>query len=117
MENKHRRGSATVAFLIGAVAGGVAALLLAPQSGAQTRSRLKRGAHNLRERGADLAHRGEERAETVAGALKGAASEAKRTYRSEIEKQREIRVASDEDTKRVGETEMAGNKPRIGAQS
>lgn len=117
MENKPRRGSATVAFLIGAVAGGVAALLLAPQSGAQTRGRLKQGARDLREKGKNLAHRGEETAQTVTGAIKGAVSDAKSTYRSEMDKQREGRAASGQEPNRFGETEMAGNKPRTGAQS
>jgi gas vesicle protein len=112
MENNHRRGSATVAFLLGAVAGGIAALLLAPQSGAQTRSRLKRGARDLREKGAHLAHRSEERVEIAAGAIKDAVSDAKHTYRSELDKQREARAASGQETRRSAEAEMAGNKPR-----
>jgi len=115
MENNQRRGSATVAFLVGAVAGGVAALLLAPQSGAQTRSRIKRGALDLRAKGQRLAHRGEQGAETVTGTVRDAVSEAKNTYRSEIDKQREGRAAAE--LRRVGETEMAGIKPRTGAQS
>lgn len=41
------RGSAAVAFVVGAVAGGVAALLLAPQSGTQLRRRIKNGAGEL----------------------------------------------------------------------
>ena len=98
MENNQRRGSGMIAFLIGAVAGGVAALLLAPQSGAQTRSRLKRGARDLRDKGAHLAHRGERGAEGVADAIMGAASEAKHGFRDE-------------------QRETAGNKSRTGSQS
>lgn len=117
MENKQRLGSATVAFLLGAVAGGVAALLLAPQSGAETRNRLKRGARDLREKGADLTHRGEERVQTVTGVIKDAVSDAKHSYRDEIEKQRDSRTASGHEIKRSVETDLTGTKPRIGAQS
>ncbi len=117
MENNHRGGSATVAFLLGALAGGVAALLLAPQSGAETRGRLKRGARDLREKGTDLAHRGEERMHTVTGAIKDAVSDAKHSYRDEIDKQRESRVGSGHETKRSVETDMGSTKPRTGAQS
>jgi gas vesicle protein len=117
MENNQRRGSATVAFLIGAVAGGVAALLLAPQSGAETRNRLKRGARDLREKGADLKLRGEERAATVTSVIRDAVSDAKHSYRDEIDKQRESRAASGHETKRSVETDLGGIKPRTGAQS
>lgn len=88
MENNDRKGSVAFAFLVGAMAGGVAALLFAPQSGAQMRRRLKRGADNLREEGAHLAREVEEKAETISGAIKGAASEARNTYRDELERQR-----------------------------
>jgi gas vesicle protein len=78
------RGSVAVAFLIGAVAGGVAALLFAPQTGAQTRGRIKRGALDLRDRGGQLAHDMQDHA----GNLKGAVSEARNTYRDEMDKRR-----------------------------
>ena len=74
MENNQRRGSGALAFLIGALAGGLAAVLLAPQSGAETRDRLKRGARDLREKGSQLAHRGEKRAEKVTDAFKSTGS-------------------------------------------
>jgi gas vesicle protein len=78
------RGSVAVAFLIGAVAGGVAALLFAPQTGAQMRGRIKRGAIDIRDRGGDFARDMQGRA----GNLKGAVSEARNTYRDEMDKQR-----------------------------
>jgi len=84
MENNDRRGSTAVAFLLGAMAGGIAALLFAPQTGAQMRGRLKRGARDLRDRGAHLAHETGEKA----GMVKGAASEARAAYRDEMEKRR-----------------------------
>ena len=78
------RGSVAVAFLIGAVAGGVAALLLAPQSGAQTRGRIRRGARDMRERGGNLAQDLHDRAENIRGTV----SEARTAYRDEMEKRR-----------------------------
>jgi len=87
MENNNGsspRGSVALAFLIGAVAGGVAALLLAPQTGVQMRGRIKRGARDMRERGGNLAHDMQDRA----GNMKGAASEARTAYRDEMEKRR-----------------------------
>lgn len=105
------KGSAMTAFLLGAVAGGITALLFAPQTGAQMRGRLRRGAHDLREKGKHIAHE----VEDTTGAMKSAASEARSTYRSEVEKQREGRATTGQETKRYGETEIAGIKPRAGA--
>jgi gas vesicle protein len=108
------KGLPLAAFLIGALAGGVTALLFAPQTGAQVRGRLKRGAHDLREKGESLAHEVEgavkERAETVTEAMKTAVSDAKSAYKDE-------RRAAGSDTKRYGETETSGNRARTGTQS
>ena len=87
MENNNSssaRGSVAVAFLIGAVAGGLAALLFAPQSGAQMRGRIKRGARDMRDRGGQLAHDMQDHA----GNMKGAVSEARAAYRDEMDKRR-----------------------------
>ena len=87
MENNNgssAKGSVAVAFLIGAVAGGIAALLLAPQTREQIRGGIRRGARDLRERGANLAHDVQDRAEH----MKGAASEARTAYRGEMDKRR-----------------------------
>jgi gas vesicle protein len=84
MENNNRRGSTAVAFLLGAMAGGITALLFAPQTGAQMRGRLKRGAKDMRQRGEHLVHEAGEKA----GMIKGAASEARTAYRDEMDKQR-----------------------------
>ena len=67
------RGSVAVAFLIGAVAGGIAALLLAPQTRAQVRGRIRRGTRDVRD-GADD--------------MKGVVSEARTAYRDEMDKRR-----------------------------
>jgi len=87
MENNNSgnsRGTVAVAFLIGAMAGGIAALLFAPQTGAQMRGRIKRGANDMRQRGEHLVHEAGEKA----GMMKGAASEARIAYRDEMDKRR-----------------------------
>jgi gas vesicle protein len=43
-------GGAVTGFIIGALAGGITALLLAPRSGAETRARFRRVAEDSRER-------------------------------------------------------------------
>ena len=73
--------SAAVVFVIGAVAGGVTAMLLAPQSGAQLRRRIKDGADELKT--AARVNAG-----AVTGAVKGAVSQAKHTYHDELDKRR-----------------------------
>jgi gas vesicle protein len=82
MDNGHTRNTASVAFVIGALAGGVAALLLAPESGKDLRRRLRNGAGELKDRA-------REKSESVTGAVKGAIAEAKHTYKDEIEKRRQ----------------------------
>jgi gas vesicle protein len=83
------KGSATAAFVIGALAGGVAALLLAPQTGAQLRRRLKNGAGELQHKGEKLKQSARDRADSVAGAVKSAVTEAKSSYRDELERRRQ----------------------------
>lgn len=87
MENNNGssgRSTTAIAFLIGAVAGGLTALLFAPKSGAEMRGQIKRGARNMRDRGGHLAHDVQDRA----GNMKGAVSEARIAYRDEMEKRR-----------------------------
>jgi len=51
------------AFLLGAAAGGIAVLLLAPDSGKRTRRRVARTGEDLYERGRDVAGRARESTE------------------------------------------------------
>ncbi len=84
-----RTGELTVAFAFGALAGGVAALLLAPEKGEVTRKRLKEGARELMERG-----------ETFAGEIRGAAEGAIRTATGTVRRQAEaVRGAVAEGTR------------------
>jgi len=87
MENNNgsnARGSVALAFLIGAVAGGVAALLIAPQTREQVRGRIKRGARDIGERGGDFARDIQHRA----GNMKDAVSDARTAYGDEMDKRR-----------------------------
>ena len=97
-----------LAFLLGAVAGSVAALLLAPEKGEVTRGKIRQGAADLYGKGRDLvdksqkelsekvSHVGEKAREKMADvsegarhqleAVKGAVAEGKEAYRREMEK-------------------------------
>ena len=78
-----------MAFAFGALAGGVAALLLAPEKGEVTRKRLKEGARELMERG-----------ETFAGEIRGAAEGAIKTATGTVRRQAEaVRGALAEGTR------------------
>ncbi len=94
MNHNTTKGSATVAFVIGAVAGGVAALLLAPQTGAQLRRRIRNGAEELHTAGDRLRDTARDKVESVTGAVKGAVAEAKSTYRDELDKRRHEETTS-----------------------
>jgi gas vesicle protein len=83
------KGSATVAFMVGAVAGGVAALLWAPQTGAQLRRRIKDGADDLHAKGERLKESTREKTEAITGTVKGAIAEARHTYKDELERRRQ----------------------------
>ena len=99
---------AVLAFLLGAVTGGVIALLLAPEIGEVTRGKIRQGAADLYGRGRDLVDRGQkeltdkvshagdkarEKMQDVSEgtrhqleAVKGAVAEGKEAYRREMEK-------------------------------
>ncbi len=92
-----RTQEAAVAFAFGALAGGVAALLLAPETGEVTRKRLKEGARELMEHGETVAGEIRGAAEGVlktatgtarrqAEAVKGALAEGTKVYREELER-------------------------------
>lgn len=84
-----RTQEAAVVFGLGALVGGAAALLLAPEKGEVTRRRLKEGAKGLIERGG-----------TFAGEIRGAAEGAIKTATGTVRRQAEaVRGAVAEGTK------------------
>ncbi len=60
-----RGGSEFWAFLAGAVLGGVTALLLAPASGTETRSRIRQAAEEARAKGGEIIESGRAEAERI----------------------------------------------------
>lgn len=54
-----RSSDITLAFLVGAAAGGVVALLLAPQAGSETRRQLRTGIDDLSQKGSEYLHAAE----------------------------------------------------------
>jgi gas vesicle protein len=103
-----RNSDTVLAFLLGAVTGGVIALLLAPEKGEVTRGRIRKGASDIyvkgrgcvdgsqkevRHRAEDLAERAKDKAHDAADsarqqiqAVKEAVAEGKDAYRREMEK-------------------------------
>src|SRR5512140_1368252 len=97
-----------LAFLLGAVAGGIVALLFAPDKGEVTRGKIRQGATDLYGKGRDLVDRGQKGLHDKAGAVsdrarerlheatdgarhqieavKGAVAEGKEAYRREMER-------------------------------
>ena len=86
-----------LAFLLGAVTGAVAALLLAPDKGSETRRKLREGVVGLVEKGGELVgearhglqeKKGEitDAAHHQVSAVKAAVSEAKDAYHREMQK-------------------------------
>ncbi|HPF34856.1 MAG TPA: YtxH domain-containing protein [Candidatus Krumholzibacteria bacterium] len=86
----------TLAFLLGAAAGGLAAVLLAPDRGSRTRRRLREGAEHVLQQGTEKYEEtrdaAREKAEDVADAVthrkdavKAAVREGKQAYREELE--------------------------------
>ncbi|HEX9781007.1 MAG TPA: YtxH domain-containing protein [bacterium] len=70
-----RTSDTLLAFLLGAVAGGVTALLTAPERGADTRRRLRREAADLYGRGEELLEHSREALEGKTNEYVGAANE------------------------------------------
>lgn len=103
-----RSTDTAMAFLLGAVAGGAIALLMAPDKGSETRRRIRSGATGLagrgkdylgektgavRERAGDVVERTREKVSEVKegargqlDAVKSAVAEGKETYRREMER-------------------------------
>ena len=73
-------------FLLGVAVGAGIALLLAPQSGAETREDLRRGARRLRRKARDVADDARETAEDFARRTRDAARGAAREAREALER-------------------------------
>ncbi len=83
---KKETSNVLVAFLVGAVAGGVAALLLAPASGTETRKKLAEGLRRAKEKAAEELDHAKEIADLQREAIKEAYTEGKSAYQRKLKK-------------------------------
>jgi gas vesicle protein len=83
---KKETSNVLVAFLLGAVAGSVAALLLAPASGADTRKKLADGLRKAKDKALDGLENAKEYAATHKDAIKEAYQEGKEAYARSLKK-------------------------------
>lgn len=65
MSDENNFGSFLMGFTVGALAGAIVSLLMAPQSGEETRQVLKEKAIELKEKGAETYEETKQRAETA----------------------------------------------------
>ena len=93
-----RSSDVILAFVVGAAAGAVTALLLAPDKGSETRKKLRQGIDDLREKGTDYleaagdglrsrVHDLSAAAKAQTRAVGEAAVEARKVYLREMEKE------------------------------
>ncbi len=87
---KKETSNVLVAFLVGAVAGGVAALLLAPASGAETRQKLAEGLRKAKDKALDGLEHAKDYAGTQKEAIKEAYHEGKEAYQRTVKKGVEV---------------------------
>jgi gas vesicle protein len=88
MADESRGWEFLAGFLIGAVTGAAAALLLAPQSGEETRGQIQERGSELQSRAGDLTETGRKRAEELAAQARSRAEEAQHRGRLALDEQR-----------------------------
>ena len=81
-------GSFLAGFIIGGLVGAAAALILAPQSGEQTRSQIRERGIELRDRAGEMAEDARKRAEDAAVEARRRADELERRAKEMYEEQR-----------------------------
>lgn len=86
---KRETSNVLVAFLLGAVAGGVTALLLAPASGAETRKKIGEALKHAKDKAADELSGAKEFAETHRQAIKEAYTAGKEAYKKAASHEKE----------------------------
>ena len=84
MASRDEFGAFVVGFLVGGLGAGVAALLFAPQSGAETRTMIKEKSIELRDQAQQTAEEALARAEAVAAEARAHADEMARTLREQV---------------------------------
>lgn len=89
MSDEHRTSDILVAFGAGALVGAVAALLLAPKSGAETRRELGEFAENALEKGRSTAERAKDKTREVADRARDKSREVAETAGEFVRDQKE----------------------------
>jgi len=84
MADRDEFGAFLVGFLVGAVAGGVTALLMAPQSGEETRTMIRDKSIELRDKASVTAEEAMRRAQAAADDAKAWAAQASETARAKL---------------------------------
>ena len=110
-------GAFLLGFVVGGLTGAVAALLLAPQSGEETRTVIKEKAIELRDKASETVDEAYARAEAAAVEARSRADELAKIARARAEElQRRGQVVLEEQRARLGETfqsmrKAEGSKP------
>jgi gas vesicle protein len=105
-------GAFLLGFVVGGLTGAVAALLLAPQSGEETRTVIKEKAIELRDKASETVDEAYARAEAAAVEARARADELAKIARARAEElQRRGQVVLEEQRARLGETFQSMRKP------
>lgn len=84
-ENGYSSGSVLLSFLLGGVVGAGLALLFAPQSGRETREKIRELADEVKDKATDYAHQAKEKVSTIVDEGKGYYDEKKSILKSAVE--------------------------------
>jgi gas vesicle protein len=102
-DNSGEFGAFLAGFVIGGLVGAAVALILAPQSGSETRSRITGKSHDLREAGGRRVHQARESTDAYIQGLGDSASE----FSSQVQQQ--TRIILDSGKRQENELDDIGN--------
>ncbi len=115
MAERDEFGAFLLGFLVGGLTGAVAALLLAPQSGEETRTIIREKAIELRDKASDTMEEAYARAEAAANEARARADELAKIAKSRAEElQRRGQVVLEEQKAKIGEAIQAVRKSDAG---
>ena len=106
-------GAYLAGFVIGGLVGAAIALLLAPQSGEQTRTLIKEKSIELKEKAAETAEEARERAETTLIEARGRAEEAIQETRARAEELAQLTKERAAELRQRGQVVLEEQKARI----